>query len=137
MVAMENASTIRCIAISSPQLLQRCVTRCCLQTVFYCCAIARFVVRELCLGASLSRKRSYMRPPISRLSSSTSQYCQAVPKLITSLHSKRYRPSSILIHRQNLRAPFRKQRTGRREAQSHVPGLRSKNTRCINHITSL
>jgi hypothetical protein len=36
-----NSSTIRCIAIASPQLLPRCITRCCLETVFYCCAIAR------------------------------------------------------------------------------------------------
>jgi hypothetical protein len=33
------------------------------------------------------------------------KYRQAVHKLITSLHSKRYRTSGTLIHRQNSHAP--------------------------------
>jgi hypothetical protein len=46
------------------------------------------------------------------------QYHQAVHKLITSLHCKRYRPSGMLIHRQNSYAPCSWRYTGRREAQS-------------------
>jgi hypothetical protein len=46
---------------------------------------------------------------------------QAVHKLITSLHSKCYRPSGILIHRQNSYALRGKQHTGRREAQNSEP----------------
>jgi hypothetical protein len=38
-----------------------------------------------------------------------------------SLQSKRYRPSSMLIHRQNSYAPDGKQRTGRREGQNREP----------------
>jgi hypothetical protein len=43
---------------------------------------------------------------------------QAVNKLNTSFHSKRYRSSGILIHWQNSYAPCGKERTGRSEAQS-------------------
>jgi hypothetical protein len=39
-------------------------------------------------------------------------------ELITSLHSKSYRPSGILIHRQNSYALRSRRRTGRHEAQS-------------------
>jgi hypothetical protein len=46
---------------------------------------------------------------------------QAVHKLITSLHSKRYRPSGMPIHRQNSYAPTGKHRTGHCEAQSREP----------------
>jgi hypothetical protein len=42
-------------------------------------------------------------------------------KLITSFHSKRYRPSGMVIHRQNSYAPRGKQRTGRLEEQSSEP----------------
>jgi hypothetical protein len=42
---------------------------------------------------------------------------QAVHKLIASLHSKRYRPSDLLIHRQNSYAPRSRRRSSRREAQ--------------------
>jgi hypothetical protein len=45
----------------------------------------------------------------------------AVHKLITSLHSKRYRPTSMLTHWQNSYAPSSKQSTGHREAQSREP----------------
>jgi hypothetical protein len=55
------------------------------------------------------------------------EYRQAVHKLITSLHSKRYRPSGMLIHRQNLYAPRSKWRTGRREPVNKV----KKKTLCI------
>jgi hypothetical protein len=51
---------------------------------------------------------------------------QAVQKLITFLHSKRYRPSGMLIHRQNSYAPRRKGRTGRLEPVNKV-----KKTLCI------
>jgi hypothetical protein len=44
---------------------------------------------------------------------------QAIHKLITSLHSKRYRPSGMLIHQQNSYAPQNKRRTGHHEVQSH------------------
>jgi hypothetical protein len=47
--------------------------------------------------------------------------CQVVHKLITSLHSKCYQPSGMLIHRQNLYVPRSKQCTGCYEAQSHEP----------------
>jgi hypothetical protein len=46
---------------------------------------------------------------------------QAVHKLITDIHSKRYRPSGMLIYRENFYAPHGKQRTGRRVAQSREP----------------
>jgi hypothetical protein len=46
------------------------------------------------------------------------QYCQALHKLITSLHSKRYQPSGMPIHLQNSHAPHDKWRTGRCEKQS-------------------
>jgi hypothetical protein len=42
-------------------------------------------------------------------------------KLITSLHSERYRPSGVLVHRQNLYAPRSRWCTGRREAQRREP----------------
>jgi hypothetical protein len=46
------------------------------------------------------------------------RYCrQAVHKLITSFHSKCYRPAGMLIHRQNSYAPRGKKRTGGRGAQ--------------------
>jgi hypothetical protein len=70
LVTTETLLTIRCIAVAFPQLLQRCVIRRCLETVFYCCAIAWFVVGETCLA----REQSCMRDPISRLSGGTSQY---------------------------------------------------------------
>jgi hypothetical protein len=53
---------------------------------------------------------------------------QAVHKLITSLHSKRYLPSGILIHRQNSHAPRGKQHTGHREVVNKV-----EKTLCIMH----
>jgi hypothetical protein len=59
---------------------------------------------------------------------------QAIRKLITSLHSKRYRPSKMLIHRQNSYAPSGKQRTGRREAQSREPANKLKKTLCRKNI---
>jgi hypothetical protein len=40
------------------------------------------------------------------------------PQLITSLHSKRYQPSAILIHQQNSYVPRGKQCPGRHEAHS-------------------
>jgi hypothetical protein len=46
---------------------------------------------------------------------------QAVHKVITSLHFKRYSPSGTLIHGQNLYAPRGKQHTSRHEAQCHEP----------------
>jgi hypothetical protein len=51
---------------------------------------ARFVVRDFCLGASLSRKRSNMRPPISRLSSSTPQYYEEMGRA-RSVHGREVR----------------------------------------------
>jgi hypothetical protein len=45
----------------------------------------------------------------------------AVHKLIISLHSVRYRPSGMVIHRPNSYAPRGKHGTGRREAQSREP----------------
>jgi hypothetical protein len=48
---------------------------------------------------------------------------QAVHKLITSIHSKRYRPSGMLINRQNSYAPRGKRRTGRREPLNKVRKL--------------
>jgi hypothetical protein len=63
MVATENVSTIRCIAITSPQLLQRCVTRRCLETVFYCYAIARLM---RCLGNDGVRGLQYPVFPAAR-----------------------------------------------------------------------
>jgi hypothetical protein len=48
-------------------------------------------------------------------------------KLITSLKSKRYRPSDILIQQQNLYAPHSQQCTSRQEAQSSEPVNKSKN----------
>jgi hypothetical protein len=42
-------------------------------------------------------------------------------KLIISLHSESFRPSGMLIHRQNSYAPSGKQRTGRRGTQSREP----------------
>jgi hypothetical protein len=52
------------------------------------------------------------------------------PQLLTSLYSKRYRPSGILIHRQNSYAPRSKRHTGRRETQSRGNGQQSKNPPC-------
>jgi hypothetical protein len=46
------------------------------------------------------------------------KYCVEVYKLIIFLHSKRYRPSSMLSHRQNSRALRGRRCTGRGEAQS-------------------
>jgi hypothetical protein len=63
MVATENASTIRCIAIASPQLLPRCVTRRCLETVFYCCAVALLI---RCLGNDRIRGLQYPGFPAAR-----------------------------------------------------------------------
>jgi hypothetical protein len=46
---------------------------------------------------------------------------QAVQKLIsTSLHSKRYRPPAMPIHRQNSYAPRSKRRSSRRESDNKV-----------------
>jgi hypothetical protein len=49
------------------------------------------------------------------------------PQVIYFFHSKRYRPSGMLIHRQNSCAPRGKQRTRRREAQSREPVNKVKN----------
>jgi hypothetical protein len=46
------------------------------------------------------------------------------------MQSERYRPSGILIHRQNLYVPRSKRLTGRREAQSLGNGQQSENTPC-------
>jgi hypothetical protein len=46
------------------------------------------------------------------------------------VHSERYRPSGMLIHRQNSYAHHSKQRTGHREAQSRGPSPHSKNIPC-------
>jgi hypothetical protein len=61
---------------------------------------------------------------------------QAVHKLITSLHSKRYRPSGMLIHRQNLYVPRSKRRTRRREAQSREPVNKVKKETLCNTATA-
>jgi hypothetical protein len=49
------------------------------------------------------------------------QCLQAVLKLITSLHSKRYRQSGMHIHRHNSYAPRSKRPAARHEAQSREP----------------
>jgi hypothetical protein len=59
------------------------------------------------------------------------KYRQAVHKLITSLHSKCYWLSGMLIHQQNSYAPHSEWHTGCRGAQSHVPGPHTKNPPCI------
>jgi hypothetical protein len=46
-------------------------------------------------------------------------------KLITSLNSKRYQPSSILIHWQNLYAPCSRRCTGRHELVNNGKNLRA------------
>jgi hypothetical protein len=46
------------------------------------------------------------------------KYRQADHKLVTSLHPISYRPSGMLIHRQNSYAPLGRRCTGRREVQS-------------------
>jgi hypothetical protein len=46
---------------------------------------------------------------------------KAAHKLITSLHSKRYRPSGMLSYQQNSHAPRSKWRIGRRKGQSCEP----------------
>jgi hypothetical protein len=56
-------------------------------------------------------------------------------KLITSLNSKRYQPSGILIHRQNSYAPLSQRCSGRREAQSREPVNECKN-RPVRFITN-
>jgi hypothetical protein len=48
-------------------------------------------------------------------------------KLITSLHSKHYWPSGILIHWQNSYAPCRRQYIGHHEAQCRKPANKGKN----------
>jgi hypothetical protein len=48
-----------------------------------------------------------------------------------SFHSIRYRPSGILIHRQNPHASLGLRRTGHREAQRHATGQQSKNPVCL------
>jgi hypothetical protein len=58
------------------------------------------------------------------------QYHQGVHKLITSLCSKLYWPSGMLIHWQNFYAPCGKERTVRREVQSRGPVNKVKNL-CI------
>jgi hypothetical protein len=47
--------------------------------------------------------------------------CYMVHKIITSLNSKHYQPSGMLIHWQNSYAPRKKQWTGRHETQSCEP----------------
>jgi hypothetical protein len=47
------------------------------------------------------------------------------------LHSARYRPTDILIHRQDSYAPRRRRCTGRREAQSREPANDDKNLRVV------
>jgi hypothetical protein len=62
---------------------------------------------------------------------------QAVQKLIISLHSKRYGPSGMLIHRQISYTPCGKQRTGRREAQCREPVKKNKkNALSIKKLTN-
>jgi hypothetical protein len=51
---------------------------------------------------------------------------QGIHKLITSVHSKSYRPSGMLIHRQNSHAPLSQQHTDRREMQNRGTGHESK-----------
>jgi hypothetical protein len=58
-------------------------------------------------------------------------------KLITSLNSKRYQPSCILINRQNSDAPCSKQRTSHREAHSCEPVNKVKKTLYRNIKNSL
>jgi hypothetical protein len=65
------------------------------------------------------------------------QCCKAAHKLITSIHSKSYRPLGMLIDRQNSYAPRSKRRIGRREAQSCESVNKVKKTLCISDIESL
>jgi hypothetical protein len=51
-------------------------------------------------------------------------------KVRTSLNSECYRPSDMLIHRQNSYAPRGKWHTGRREAQNRGTGQQSKSPPC-------
>jgi hypothetical protein len=53
------------------------------------------------------------------------------------LHSERYRPSGMLIHRQNSYALPSKLRTGRREAQSSGPGPHRKIPSCTSLIRTV
>jgi hypothetical protein len=52
-------------------------------------------------------------------------------ELMTSCHSKRYRSSDILNHRQNSYAPRSRRCTGRLEAQSRNRRAKLKKTLCI------
>jgi hypothetical protein len=70
----------KCVVVGSHRLIE-------LITATYCW---RIINRLPCMNHTARRE---------------TEYRQAVHKLITSLYSKRYRPSGMLIHRQNLFAP--------------------------------
>jgi hypothetical protein len=55
---------------------------------------------------------------------------QVVHKLIASFHSKRYRPSGMLIHQQNVYVPHDQQCTGCHELQNHEPVSRVEKSLC-------
>jgi hypothetical protein len=70
-------------------------------------------------------------PRMNRTDRGETQCRQAVHKLITSFHSKRYLPWGMLIHRQNSYTPCDKQRTGLREGLSREPANKFKNAMYI------
>jgi hypothetical protein len=55
-------------------------------------------------------------------------YCrQAAHKLITSLHSKRYRPSGMLIHKQNSYATGSKRGAGQQSLKNSIITIGTQN----------
>jgi hypothetical protein len=60
-------------------------------------------------------------PLMNRTARRETECRQSIHKIITSLHSKRYRPSGMLIDRQNSYAPCSRRCTGRRESKSREP----------------
>jgi hypothetical protein len=53
------------------------------------------------------------------------------------LHSKRYWPTGILIHRQNSYVPHSRRCTGRREEQSYEPVNKGKNLRVYEELSDV